>query len=235
MVSEAYTRGGQSERAGGFIIACASVLAAVLVIAALIYAPGSNARSRVVADAAGCEPSLFISGLPCLTKPMLASRYTAIATPVGRQLATDMAEYTANETRNLSAAKAALTAEVATEQAFDKSLAAVTFTPQNMHTADVLIQTAFSNALPVPSDAAIFTPQISAIANALIKADQALATLTSKQARSTSLRQLRSFNRRHNAAQAAVAAQVALLRRALGLPPLPRGFADHAGGRRGTG
>jgi hypothetical protein len=51
-----------------------------------------------------------------------------------------MAAYVVNERRHLAAAEADLSAEVVTEQAFDKSLAAVAFTPQNRATADALIQ-----------------------------------------------------------------------------------------------
>lgn len=189
-MSETYPRGGQIERAGGFILACSAVLAAVLVIAGLIYATGTSERTQSALAAAGCAPSLSPSGLACTTKQMLASQYTAIATPADQQLAADAAAYTANKARNLTVAEAALTAEAATEQAFDKNLATITF-----------------------------TPQVTAIATALIQANQASAKITAEQARSNSLSQLRSFKRRNDAADAAVRNQVNRLRRALDLPP----------------
>lgn len=189
-MSETYATGSQAERLGGVILACCSLLCAVLVIAGLIYATGSSARTQAALAAAGCEPTLSPSGLPCTTKKMLANRYTAITTPADQQLAADAAAYTANKASDLTAAAAALTAEAATEQAFDKSLAAATF-----------------------------TPHITAIATALIHANQATATLTTQQARSTSLAQLRSYKHRIDADAAAVRAQVNRIRRALGLPP----------------
>jgi hypothetical protein len=189
MTSETYAAGGQLERAGGFIIACAALLSAALVIAGLIYATGTPGRTRAALAAAGCEPTLSPPGQQCTTRQNLASSYLTITTPADQQLTADIAAYTASEKHNLTAAEAALTAEVTTEQAFDKSLAAATF-----------------------------TPQITAIATALIHADQALATLTTQQAHAATLTQLRSYNHRIHIASAAVQTQAARIRHALGLP-----------------
>ena len=219
-MSETYAVYGQDDtRAGAIILVVASTLATLLVIAGLIYAAGTSARHRAAIAAAGCEPSLFISGLPCTTEQMIASQYQAIVTPVTQQLSTEMAAYAVNERRDLAAAEAALSAEVATEQAFDKGLAAMAFTPQNLHTADVLIQTATSNATNVPLASAIFTPQITAVADTLIQANQALAKVIAEQARSSSLTQLRSFNHRVQVASAAVQTQMKLILKALDSPP----------------
>ena len=214
-----YAGGTHQTTAGLVILTISSCLAAVLVIAGLIYAAGTSHRHQAAMAAAGCEPSLFISGFPCTTGQMMASQYKAIATPASQQLTTEMAAYTASERRNLAAAEAALAAEVATEEAFDNSLAAMTFTPQNRATADALIQNATSSSIPVPPAAAIFTPQVTAIANALIQADRARATLLAKQARSSSLRQLRSFNHRVQVASAAVQTDMKLLLKAVDSPP----------------
>jgi hypothetical protein len=189
-----------------------------LVIAGLIYARGTGERHQAALAAAGCEPSLFISGLPCTTEQMMASQYEAIATPATQQLNTEMAAYAVDERRDLAAAEADLSAEVATEQAFDKSLAAATFTPQNRATADALIQSATSSATPVPLAAAIFTPQVTAIADALIQANLARAELTAEQARSSSLTQLRSFNQRVQVASVAVQTEMTLIGKALDSP-----------------
>src|SRR5271170_226538 len=114
------------EKVGQVIILVAAMLSALLVIAGLIYARGTNERHQAALAAAGCEPSLFISGLPCTTEQMMASQYEAIVTPASQQLNTEMAAYAVDERRDLAAAEADLSAEVATEQAFDKSLAAAT-------------------------------------------------------------------------------------------------------------
>jgi hypothetical protein len=140
-------------------------------------------------------------------------------TPATQQLNTQIAAYAVNERRDLPAAEAALTAEVTSVNAFDTSLAAVTFTPQNRATADELIQNATSNATPVPLDAAIFTPQVTVVADALIQANQALAKLLAEQAQSSSLARMRSFNRRVKVARAAVQTDMKLIVKALDSPP----------------
>ena len=219
MTSETYGMGSQEQTgAGRVILMVSSSLAALLVIAGLIYATGTGARHKAAVAAAGCEPSLFISGMPCTTEQMMASRYEAIVTPATQQLNTEMAAYAVNERRDLAAAEADLSAEVVTEQAFDNSLAATTFTPQNRAAAAALIQNATSSGTPVPLAAAILTPQVTAIAEALIQADQALVTLLAEQARSASLTQLRSFNHRVQVASAAVQTEMKLIAKALDAP-----------------
>ena len=217
-MSETYTWPGQdrsTEKVGHAIVLVVAFLSALLVTGGLIYATGISARHRAAMAAGGCEPSLFISGLPCTTEQMIASHYEAIVTPATQQLTTEMAAYAASERRDLAAAEVDLSSEVATEQAFDNSLAAMTFTPQNEHTADVLIQNATSNGATVPLSSALFTPQLTAIANAMIQANQALAKLLAEQARSSSLAQLRSFNHRVKVARAAVQTEMKLIIEAL--------------------
>ena len=60
-----------------------------------------------------------------------------------------------------------------------------------------------------------FPPAIAPIAKALIQANQARATLTAEQARSSSLTQLRSFNHRVQVASAAVQTEMKLILKAL--------------------
>jgi uncharacterized membrane protein len=86
-------------------------------------------------------------------------------------------------------AEAALTAEAATERALGRSLA----------------------AFPFP-------PGIAPIAKGLIQANQARATLTAEQARSSSLTRLRSFNHRLQLANAAVQTEMTLVRTAIDAP-----------------
>lgn len=218
MTSATYASSDQEETAGRVILMVTSLLAALLVVAGLSYARGTGERHQAALAAAGCEPSLFISGLPCTTEQMMASQYEAIVTPATQQLNTEMAAYAVDERRDLGAAEADLSAEVAMEQALDKSLAAATFTPQNRATADALIQSATSSATPVPLAAAIFTPQATAIADALIQANQARAELTAEQARSSSLTKLRSFNQRVQVASVAVQTEMTLIGKALDSP-----------------
>jgi hypothetical protein len=193
-MSEAYATGAQEQtRAGGVIIAVSSILAALLVIAGLIYASGTGARHQAALAAASCEPNLSPSGLQCTTAQMLTSQYMAIMTPASQQLNADAAAYTASEKHNLTEAEAALTAEVTSEDAFDTGLAAITF-----------------------------PAAIAPIAKALVQANQACATLTAEQARSTSLTQLRSFNGRVRVADTAAATEMKLIRTALDSPPPAR-------------
>jgi len=183
-------RAPEQTTAGRVILAASSCLAAVLVIAGLLYAAGTGQRHQAALAAAGCEPGLSPSGLPCTTAQMLASQYTAIMTPASQQLDADMAAYTASERHHLAAAEAALTAEVTAENTFDASLAGIEF-----------------------------PPAIAPMARALIRADQARAKLIAEQARSSSLARLRSFNHRVQAASAAVQAQMTLILKAIDTPP----------------
>ena len=194
-MSETYARGGQeSTGAGGFIIVVASLLAALLVLAGLLYAAGTPARHRAALAAAGCEPSLSPAGVQCTTAQMLTKRFLAIMIPARQQLSADQAAYTADERRrNLTVAQGALTAEVTSERTFDTSLAGITF-----------------------------PPAVAAPAKALIRANEARATLTAKQAQATSLARMRSFNRRVDLAGTVVQKDIKLIREALAPPSQAR-------------
>ncbi len=219
-MSHTYAAPGRDDTAAGrVILMIISPLAAILVIAGLVYAADASGRHQAALTAAGCEPALFISGLPCTTSQMVLSQYEGIVAPAGKLLAADTAAYRANEGRNLVAAEAALTAEAATEQALGNSLAAVTFTPQNRARALALITSAASNGNPVPAAAVTLTPQVTVMADALIRADQALATLTARQARAATLTQMRSYNHRVQAATTTVQNQIKLILKALDAPP----------------
>jgi hypothetical protein len=218
-MSETSAAGGQEGTAAGkVIVIVVSSLSAIMVLMGLIYATGASGRHMTALLAADCEPTLFISGLPCTTQAMMVSQYDAMETPTSRQLDADTAAYTASEEGNLPAAKAALTAEVGAEQAFGSNLAAVTFTPQNRATALALITRAESNGNGVPLAAVTFTPQITVIADALIRANQALVAVTAEQAQSSSLTKLRSFNARVQAANAIVQTELKRLHAAVEVP-----------------
>jgi hypothetical protein len=224
-MSESYAGGRyakddeQRTALGGVILVTLSLLATILVLAGLVYALGTDARHKAAVLAAGCEPSLYLMRLPCITQQMLISQYEATVDPAVKQLTADTAAYRVNERSHLVAAEAALTAEVGTEQALDNSLAAMAFTPQNRARSLALITNASSTGNQVPPPASItFTPQMTVVANALIQANQALAKLTAEQARSSSLTQLRSFNPKAEAAGAAVLTEMKLLHNAVDAP-----------------
>ena len=120
----------------------------------------------------------------------IASDYTTVASPANRALTAEVDGYAHNRRRDLAAARSDLTREVRTVGSFDDQLGTVSF----------------------PAAAAT-------AAAALTQADQKLAKLIGLQARAPSLRKMRSFDHRVEAAAAVVKTQVGLIRRALGLPP----------------
>jgi hypothetical protein len=184
-------RGNREQTAiDGVVLMAISLLAAVLVIGGLIYAAGTSERHKAALAAAGCEPNLSPNGLQCTTVQMLTSQYLHVTAPVLQQLKTDVTAYTANERHHLVAAEAALRAEITVENAFGKSLA----------------------RFPFP-------PATAAEAKALIQANSTRAQLTAEQARSSSLTQLRSFNKQLKAASAAVRTDLKLVSKALNMPP----------------
>jgi len=176
--------------AGRVILMAISFLAAVLVLAGLSYATGTGVRHKAALAAAECEPNLSPSGLQCTTVQMLNSQYMAIVTPAVLQLNIDEAAYTANERHNLAAAEVALAAEVTSERALDARLA----------------------GFPFP-------PAVSPAGKALIQANQARATLTAEQARSSSLTQLHAFNQQVDVASTTVQREMKLVLKALGSRP----------------
>jgi hypothetical protein len=217
-MSETYADDYEREPVGGFIVVAISILSAVLVLAGLFYAAGAHARTKSALAVNNCEPSMSPSGLPCNSQQMVIGEYNGIVNPASKLLATDMAAYSINERHHLAAAEAALTSEVATEQALDKSLAAIAYTSQNYANAINLITIAFDGGGSTPGAAILLTPQATAIANAAIRDNQTLATLTTEQARSKSLTQLRSFNNRVEADTAAVQAEMKLIGKTLATP-----------------
>jgi hypothetical protein len=120
----------------------------------------------------------------------LAAAYLAIASPANHRLDTEADGFTDHEHGDVAAATSDLRAEAATEQRFDRLLGKIRFPAQNAVTVRALIQ---ANARRI--------------------------ALTLRQARSSSVAGLLSFTHRRQAADAAVEAQVRIIRRALGLPP----------------
>lgn len=144
--------------------------------------------------AAGCTRSGHPPGTggraPHQASSAAAAEYLATAEPANRRLDAEVQSYVDHEHRNLAAAEAALRAEAVTERWFDQRL------------------------LKIP-----FPPSAAAAARALVRANERRAELVIREAGSPSLATLRSFTCRHRAADAAVEAQVKVIRRTLGLPP----------------
>jgi hypothetical protein len=120
----------------------------------------------------------------------LAAAYLAIAVPANHRLDGEVDGFADHEHDNLAAAKSDLRAQAATERWFDLRL------------------------VKIP-----FPPRIAAVARALVQANDGRIKLTKRQAWSTSISRLRSFTRRHKAADAAVEVRARLIRRDLDLPP----------------
>lgn len=217
-MSETYADDYRPETAGGVLVVAISILATILVLAGLYYAIGTSARHKTALAVNNCEPSMSPSGLPCNTQAMVISEFNGIVNPASKLLAADMVAYRTNEGRHLAAAEAALTSEVATERALDNSLTAVAYTSQNYGNAINLITIAFDSGASTPGAAILLTPQATAIANTAMRDNQALATLTARQARSATLTQLRSYNHRVNLATTAVRTELTLLRKAIEAP-----------------
>jgi len=188
--SQKSTKAEKSTRTGGVILAAVSLLSSFLVIWGLYYATGTGERHKVALAAAGCEPNLLSVNVGCTTVWMLEKQWTQLTTSDLQQLNADVADYTVSSRRNLAQAESALTAEMTTAKAFDVSLA----------------------RFPFP-------PAVAPAARALMQAIDARVNLTTEQARSSSLAQLRSFNGRVRASSAAIQTDLKLVRKALDTRP----------------
>jgi hypothetical protein len=120
----------------------------------------------------------------------LAAAYMAIALPVNHRLDKEVDSYNDHARDDLAVADADLRQEVATERGFDQRL----------------LEIAFPSA-------------IAATARALVRVNDQRIALTTEQARMMTLSGLLAFNAWHRAADAAVEAQVRIIRKQLGLPP----------------
>ena len=114
----------------------------------------------------------------------------AIARPANRRLDADLEGVEHRDHNHLAAARADLRDAAATERMFDRQLLAM--------------------RLP---------PATEAVAHQLVTANEARARLTEEAATSTSLRQLRRYERRLDAANEPVEQAVRVIRSQLGLPP----------------
>ncbi len=128
------------------------------------------------------------------TRPNVAARYIAIANTGNRGLDRAFDGLEAHDHDDLAAARADLARAASVERRFDRELRTIAF-----------------------------PPALEATARALIRANEARATLASRASAAASLARLRRAERRVTAANAPVELQVKRLRRQLGLPPPPTG------------
>jgi hypothetical protein len=119
----------------------------------------------------------------------ITSLYTNVAGPADQALTAAIDGYTQNQHHNLAAARLDLSKEAKTEVWFDNQLSQITFPPA-----------------PDPH------------AGLLVAADQKRIKLTGLQMQAKTLREMRSFDARVQSADAAVEAQVRIIRQDLGLP-----------------
>ena len=121
----------------------------------------------------------------------LAARYMAIARPANRRLDREFDGFDDHvKDGDLAAARATLRAAVVTERRFDRQLIALSFPPRT-----------------------------EPFVRLLYRVNQARAALTSTAAGVTSLRELRGYAKRLDAANEPVEAAVRVIRGQLGLPP----------------
>jgi hypothetical protein len=135
-------------------------------------------------------PKPSASPVPSWQLKALARKYLAVAKPANRRLDTANDSFEDSEHGNLPAARGDLRSEAATERWFDHHLAKIAF-----------------------------PPAIEAMVRALIEANSYRIKLTSLQAKSDSLAELRSFDTAHQGTDEAVENEVKLVRQALRLPP----------------
>jgi hypothetical protein len=163
-----------------------------VLLCALVLATACSSQSPAASPATSSRPASqpSASATPSASIRTLAVEYLAIARPANHRLDVEFDGFGDQSRDDLAKADADLRAEAATELHFDQRL----------------------SRIPFP-------PAIGFVAWELIRANQSRIALTRRQARSESIATLRSFARRHKAANAAVEVRVRALRKALHLPP----------------
>jgi hypothetical protein len=178
------------------LVAAGSVLLGTALLAAGCASSGSPARSpasQSTASHSTASHSPAARGTATTTAELtaMAARYLAIARPANRELDHEFDGFDDHiKDGDLAAARADLRAAVVTERRFDRQLIALSFPPR----AEPFVRL-------------------------LYRVNQARAALTSTAAGVTSLRELRGYQKRLDAANEPVEAAVRVIRGQLGLPP----------------
>jgi hypothetical protein len=155
-------------------------------------APRSNVTGfLLIAVPSAVAAVLLILAIPYYAgaSARIASLYANLAGPADHALAPEVDGYTLNQHDNLAAAKLDLSKEAKTEASFDNRLGQITFPPAARPHVDLLVA-----------------------------ADEKRIKLIRLQMQAKTLRELRLFDAGDQAADAAVAAQVRIVRQDLGLP-----------------
>jgi len=157
--------------------------------------PALSTAAPASPSAAPASPSAAPAGpsatpLTSAQRRKLARQYLAVAGPANKALDHEVDAFDDARHDDLARAVAALHGQVRVDRSFDRNLAAIGFPP--------------------PADV---------IAHLLILANQQRIALTLQEAKSTSVKGLATFRKRHAAADEAVERQARLIRKLLGLPP----------------
>jgi hypothetical protein len=171
-------------------VAAIGVVGGLAVLAGGCSSGQSSAASSQPQASPAAASSPVTTGISGADLRALARQYLKIATPANHLLDVENDGYGDNEHDNLAAARKDLLGEIATEHTFDRQILAIRF-----------------------------PAAIEAVARKLVTSNNARVALTAQQARSTSLAQLRSFDKRHAAANAGLEDEVRQIRVLLRLPP----------------
>jgi hypothetical protein len=181
----------QGRAAGTSLVRAGSVLLGSALLAAGCASSAPPARSPASQGPASQSPAARGTAAPMAELTAMAARYMATARPANRELDH---EFDSSDDHikdgDLAAARADLRAAVVTERRFDRQLIALSFPPRT-----------------------------EPIVRLLYRVNQARAELTSTAAGVTSLRELRGYQRRLDAANEPVEDPVRVIRVQLGLPP----------------
>jgi len=174
-----------------------AAVASLVTVGAVLLAAGCASQAAVPATTGPATAAPATTG-PATTGPAttaglraMAATYLAIAQPANRELDREFDGFGDQmKDGGLAAAQADLRAVAATERRFDRQLIAIPFPPRT-----------------------------EPFVRLLYRANQARAGLTSTAAAAVSLRELRGYQRRLDAANEPVEAAVRVIRDQLGLPP----------------
>jgi len=192
------TKAGYRAAARTLAGSVATVLALALAVAGCSSGAASAPSSSpdpTGTPAASASPSAVPASpsatpLTSAQRRKLARQYLAVAGPANKALDHEVDAFEDAQHDDLARAVAALHGQVRVERSFDRNLAAIDFPP--------------------PADV---------IAHLLILANQQRIALTLQEAKSTSVKGLATFRKRHATADEAVERQVRLIRKLLCLPP----------------
>ena len=186
----------QGRAAGASLVTAGSVLLGTALLAAGCASSGPPARSpasQSPASQGSASQRPAARGMAATTAELtaMAARYMAIARSANRELDHEFDGFDDHiKDGDLAAARADLRAAVVTERRFDRQLIALSFPPRT-----------------------------EPFVRLLYRVNQARAELTSTAAAATSLRELRGYQRRLDAANEPVEEAVRVIRAQLGLPP----------------